>query len=134
MSPPTDPDRVISEIRRWFESHGDRRWLKSEMSEPVAVLILDGIRSERGETAIWAVGSIDADLAASNIRSLWSSKEIDTFVEAALKALKVLCDQDKVLDATRIARLDSTNAKIPKDAVVRKGRLENLPTPRQPWL
>lgn len=121
-----DPSRVISEIRGWFESHGDRRWLKSEMSEPVAVLILDGVRSERGETAIWAVGSIDADLAASNIRSLWSSKEIDTFVEAALKTLEKLCDQDEVLDATRIARLDSTNAKIPKSAVEREGRLETF--------
>ena len=121
-----DPSRVISEIRGWFESHEDRRWLKSEMSEPVAVLILDGVRSERGETAIWAVGSIDADLAASNIRSLWSSKEIDTFVEAALKTLERPCDQDEVLDATRIARLDSTNAKIPKSAVEREGRLETF--------
>ncbi|MDE0145227.1 MAG: hypothetical protein OXL95_05095 [Nitrospira sp.] len=121
-----DPSWVISEIRGWFESHEDRRWLKSEMSEPVAVLILEGVRSERGETAIWAVGSIEANLAASNIRSLWSSKEIDTFVEAALKTLERLCDQDEVLDVTRIARLDSTNAKIPKNAVEREGRLETF--------
>ena len=119
-----DPDRVIGEIRGWFESHGDRRWLKSEMSEPVAALILEGIRAERGETAIWAVGSINADLAASNIRSLWSSKEIDTFVEAALKTLEKLCERDEVLDVSRIMRFDSTSAKMQKDTVVPKGRLE----------
>ena len=65
-------DRVISEIRGWFESHGDQRWLKSEMSEPVAVLILEEIGTERTETAIWAVGSVDAELAASIIRPRWS--------------------------------------------------------------
>lgn len=121
-----DPDRVIREIRGWFESHGDRRWLKSEMNEPVAALILEGIRAERGETAIWAVGSINADLAASNIRSLWSSKEIDTFVEAALETLEKLCDRDEVLDVSRIMRFDSTSAKMQKDTVVPKGRLETF--------
>ena len=41
--PPIDQDRAITEIRGWFESHGDRRWLKSDLSEPVAELILEGI-------------------------------------------------------------------------------------------
>ena len=119
-----DQDRVISEIRGWFESHGDRRWLKSEMSEPVAVLILEGIGTERGETAVWAIGSIEADLAACIIRSRWSPQEIDSLVEAAFKTLEKLCDQDEVLDATRITRLDSTSAKMQKDTVERKGRLK----------
>ncbi len=122
----TDPNRVISEIRGWFECCGARRWLKSEMSEPVAVLILEGIGTERGETAVWAIGSIEADLAARIIRSRWSPQEIGSLVEAALKTLERLCKGDEVLDATRIARLDSTSAKIPKVAVVRKGRLETF--------
>ncbi len=121
-----DPDRVIREIHGWFESHGDRRWLKSEMCEPVAVLILEGIGADRSDTAIWAVGSIEADLAASSIRSHWSPEAIDSFVEAALKTLEKLCDRDEVLDASRITRLDSTSAKMQKDTVVHKGRLETF--------
>ena len=122
-------DRVISEIRGWFESHGDQRWLKSGMSEPVAVLILEGIGTKRIETAIWAVGSINADLAASVIRARWSHQEINSLVEAALTTLKKLCGRDEVLDATRctgFASQDSINAKIPKDAVKREGRLETF--------
>ena len=125
-APSTEPDRVISEIRGWFESHGDRHWLKAEMGEPVAVLILEEIGTERSETAIWAVGSIDADLAARVIRSLWSPEEIDSLVECVLKTLEKLCDRDEVLDAGRVAAIGSTNAKIPKNAVERKGRLETF--------
>ena len=124
--PSTDPHRVASEIRGWFESHGDQRWLKSEMRETVAVLILEGIGTERSETAIWAVGSIEADLAARIICSFWSVGEIDSFVECTLKTLAKLCDRDEVLDPTHIAGLDSTSAKIPKSAVKRQGRLETF--------
>ena len=120
---PTNQDRSIAEIRGWFESHGNRRWLKSEMREPVAALILEGIEADRSDTAIWAVGSIEADLAASSIRSHWPPEEINSFVEAALKTLEKLCDRDEVLDASRLMRLDSTSAKMQKDTVVRKGRL-----------
>ena len=112
-----DPDWVINEIRGWFDSHGDRRWLKSQMEEPVAALILEGIGTGRGEIAIWAVGSMDAELAARLIRSCWSIGEIDSFAEAALLTLKKLCDADEVLDAASITRLDSTKARIPKSAV-----------------
>ena len=66
-----DQDLAIAQICNWFESHGERRWLKSDMGEAVAALILEEVRSERSETAIWAVGSINADFAASYIRSCW---------------------------------------------------------------
>ena len=122
----TDSDRVISEIHGWFESHGGRRWLRSEMSEAVAHLILEGIGSEREETAVWAVGSIEAVLAGRIIHSIWSPDMIDSFVESALKALQTLCDRDAVLDANRIVKAGSGRAKIPRDAVERKGRLETF--------
>ena len=125
---PLNTNRAIDEIRGWFESHGNQQWLRSEMSEPVAVLILEEIKTERGETAIWAASSIAPERALGIIRS-WSPKEIDSFVEAALSALKKLCDQDHVLDASRCIGLgdqDSIKANIPKCALERKGRLETF--------
>ena len=126
---PIDQDRAITEICGWFESHGDRQWLKSDMSEPVAELIVEGIGTERSETAIWAIGSVEVGLAAGIIHSRWSSQEINSLVKAALTTLKKLCDRDEVLDATRctgFAAQDSIKAKIPKDAVKCKGRLETF--------
>ena len=123
-----DQDRAIAEIRGWFESHGDRHWLKSDMREAVAALILEEVGSERSETAIWAIGSINADFAASFIRSRWELKEIDSFVDDACAVLEKLCDRDEVVDATHLAgfpELDS-NIKVPKDGVERKGRLETF--------
>ena len=124
----TERERCITEIHDWFEFHGDQQWLRPDMREPVAILILEGVRTKREETAIWAVSWIDANQAVPLIHSLWSPKEIDSFVEAALKTLKKLCDQDEVLDATwfGFAGHDSVKAKIPKNAVLRKGRLETF--------
>ena len=45
--------------------------LKSDKCETVADLILKGTRNKRTKTAIWAIGSIDADLAARIIRAHW---------------------------------------------------------------
>ena len=123
----TEQNRAITEIRGWFESHEDQRWLKSDMSEPVAGLILEEIKAARSETAIWAIGSIDANVAVSIIRSCWSSEEIDSFVEAALAMLKKRCDRDEVLDPTRctgFAAQDSIKVKMKKKAVVHEGMLE----------
>ena len=86
-------NRAILEIRGWFESYGDRHWLKSEMGEQVAVLILEGMKSERSESAIWAAGSIEPDVAARIIRARWRPQEFDSFVDAASKALQKLCDR-----------------------------------------
>ena len=120
-----DPNRVISEIRGWFESHGKERWLKSEMREPVAALIVDGVQTNRDERAIWAVGSIETDLAARAIRSGWSSEEIDSFVDCTLDTLRKVCDGGQILNASRIAGVDSAHAKIPGEAIIsNKGTLE----------
>ena len=126
---PTEQDRAITEIRGWFESHEDRRWLKSDMGESVAELIVEGIGTECSETATWAIGSIDVGLAVRIIRSRWSYQEINSLVEAALTTLKRLCDRDEVLDTTRCAGFtaqDSIKAKIPKDVLKREGRLETF--------
>ncbi len=117
---------AIAEIRGWFESYGDRHWLKSEMGEQVAVLILEGMKSERSESAVWAVGSIEPDLAARIIRAGWRPQEFDSFVDATFKALKKLCDRNKVLDAARFPRLSNQNSndgRVPTNAVVRPGWL-----------
>ena len=122
-------DPAIFEIRGWFESTGSEWALKSDMSETVAMMILDGVGTDRSESATWAVGSIDGDLAARVICSRWQAKEIDSFIEAALKTLERLCTQDEVLDPARVkdvATLGVSNAKIPKASLVRRGRLETF--------
>ena len=122
--------RAIAEIKGWFESHGDQQWLKSERSEQVAVLILEGVKDDlKEETAIWSIGSIDVDLAVHMIPSLWTAEAIDLFIKTAITTLKDLCVRDEVLDASRCSRFaaqDSIQAKVPKEAVLRKGRLETF--------
>ena len=125
----TQGDWSIAAIRGWFETIGDRRWLKQNMREAVADLIVEGIGINRSETAIWAIGSIDGNLAASMIRSRWCPEEIDFFVDAVLTTLEGVCERDEVLDAAGVvpfAKVDSGKARIPRDAVQREGRLETF--------
>ena len=125
-----DSTYIIDEIRSWFESYGNRTWLKSHASEFVAALIVEGVRKERSATATWAIGSIEADMAASMITSGWSKARIDAFVGDACTELQSLCDGDEVLDVSRCTRftafasLDPKHTKIPKEALILEGRLE----------
>ena len=105
----TNQNQAISEIRSWFDSYGDHEWLKSDKCESVADLILKGTRNERTKKAIWAIGSIDADLATRIIRAHWSPEEIDSFVETALTTLQFVCEKDVVLDATRCTSVVTEN-------------------------
>lgn len=122
-------DWAISAIRGLFETIGERQWLKSEFRKPVAVLIIDGIGADRSETAIWAIGSIDRDLASNVIRSRWRLEEIDSFVDAAVAALEKICNRDEVLNAAGIVpfvEVESGKARIPRGAVQREGTLETF--------
>ena len=123
-----DLDRIISEIQKWFESHGGQWRLRADMREPVATLILEGIRSEREKDAVWAVGSIDdVDLTAELIRHHWSCEEINSFVEDTLTALVEVCVRDDVVDASRCAGFGvqgSTSAYVAKRDLERPGKLE----------
>lgn len=122
----SDMERSIVLIREWFEPSGEKHWLKSHMREAVAELILQGVGTEFGEKAIWAVSSIDAEVMSDVIRTLWSCEEIDVFIERVFKVLKKLCKSDLVLDASRIVGPLPANARIVKNGVVSEGRLETF--------
>ena len=121
-----DAERSIVLIHEWFETHGDKQWLRSDMHEAVAGMILQGVGTARTEIEIWAVGSIDPEVMIGVIRSLWPCEDIDSFVESALEILGKHCKCDRVLDASRLARSFPANTRITKDAVEREGRLETF--------
>ena len=132
--PPAIQDNAIAEVRGWFEFHEKKGWLKEDMRESIAYLIVNAVRDnlvtqsglDRSETAFCAVGSIEPDLAAKIINSSWSPENVDVFGNYAFKTLKDLCDKDAVLDPERIMRLGIANAKTSlKDAQSGK-RLERL--------
>ncbi len=122
----TDAAPSIAAIREWFDSYDDQRWLKSDMREAVAHMILEGVGTPCKEAEVWAVGSIDAEVAIPLVRSVWSCEQIDSLVEAALDALEQLCNRDNVLDASRLVRSHSTHSRIARQDIERKGRLETF--------
>ena len=127
-------DQAIAEIYGWFESDGDQSRLRDDMREQVADLILHGVGDalsapngiRESETAFWAVGSIDPELAAFIIPSLWSPKDINSFVRYAVETLKMLSKKDSVLDANRIERIGASNAEVSINEVPRQRRLQSL--------
>ena len=123
---PGDHTEIIREVEDWFEHHGAHSWLRSELREPVARSILEGIRGEGSNTAIWAVGSIEPELALRLIDELWSQEQIDSFVSLALEVLEKLCVDERVLDVERLTGLSPKSATIPLEEWVGKGRLETF--------
>lgn len=128
----SDQERMVDELRSWFESARGRTWLRSEVEELVSAIVVDGIGDERSTMATWAIASINSHVMGGVVRSRWSTERIDEFVEQALTELERLCKRDDVLDVSRCTRftgssaLDPRKTKIPREALVRDGRLETF--------
>ena len=131
--PAADQRTVAREIQGWFSSFGSRHWLQSEMEGPVATVIVEELKAvdwsvDWSETAVWAIGSIDANLAASLMHADWSPAAIDGFVDATLEILKTTCNRNRVLDASRVlsSDLDGARAEIPQDAFSLEVKVETF--------
>ena len=124
--PPTQQRSDIAKIQGCFISEGDHVWLRPDRSECVAVLILEGIDIVRRGTAVWAIGSIDAALAARLMRTHWPTEKIETFIDAALQTLEDIRHKGKILDSTRLSRLDYAKVEIPEEAFQKDGRLQTF--------
>ena len=129
-------DQAIAAIHAWFEFHGEKGWLKEDMCEPVAHLIIDGVRNDLltqteigdRETAFCAVGSIEPGIAFNIIRCSLSSEEINAFVNYAFKVLEILCNKDAVLNPDRYMRLEGVKSKasLNENVIQGEGRLQTL--------
>ena len=114
-----ETDRIIDEIRSWFDPDGGPNHLRSDMSEPVAGMIIDGIRAALSgtpgignhDTAFWAMGSIHPDLAASIIRSSWSPEQMHAFTQYALDTLERLQEKGEIFDPQHIVGRDARGAR-----------------------
>ncbi len=119
-----DAELSIAAMHDWFESYGDRHWLKSDMRETVATMILDGLEAGSDEAQVWAIGSIDAEISTSVIPSRWSAGQIDTFFDHALCVLEKLANRNSLIDLSRLHRSLAPDAELTRQAIMREGRLE----------
>ncbi len=114
-----EADRAIAEIRSWFDPGGDPNQLRTDMREPVAEIIIDGIREalsattgiENHDTAFWAMGSIRSGFSAPIMRASWSPEQIDRFAAYALDTLESLHEKGNIIDPKHIVGPDIRGAK-----------------------
>ena len=115
-----EADRAIAEIRSWFDPDGGPNQLRPDVSEPVAEIIIDGIRDallattgiENHDTAFWAMGSIRTDLSAPIILASWSPEQIDRFAAYALDTLEDLHKKGNIIDPKHIVGPDIRGATV----------------------
>ena len=115
-----EADRVITEIRRWFDPEGAPNRLRTDMHEPVAEMIVEGIGVALEQTAgignhhtaFWAMGSIRPEVAASIIRDSWSAEQIDAFAAYALDTLETLHETGDIRDPLRVLGEPVERAKV----------------------
>jgi hypothetical protein len=114
-----EAERIIDEIRSWFDPDGGPNHLRQDMKEPVAEMIIDGIRVELSgtsgignhDTAFWAMGSIGTDIATAIIRSSWRPKRIDAFAAYALDTLERLYEKGEIINPKYVFGRDIQGAK-----------------------
>ncbi len=119
----------IVEIRGWFQTHGERHWLKAEMRQSVAATILDGIGVDFSDTAVWAVGSIDAEIVLPLVRARWSDEDVDAFCSLALAEVQRATENEKILDAYRASRYfgaDQAKATVPRESIEQESKLNTF--------
>lgn len=85
--PPADRDRAIAMIGAWFDSGARASWLKPDHAAMVADLVIEGVGPRRSEGSVWAVGSIGLEHSVEKIKRRWTEGEVESFVDAAVKAL-----------------------------------------------
>ena len=113
-----EADRAITEIRSWFDPDGGPNQLRPDMNEPVAEIIIDGIREalsattgiENHDTAFWAMGSMRSDLSTPIMRASWSPEQIDRFTEYTLDILESLHERGNIIDPKHIVGPDIRGA------------------------
>ena len=115
-----EADRIIAEIRSWFDPDGGPNRLRTDMHEPVAEMIVEGIGVALEQTAgignhhtaFWAMGSTRPDVAASIIRDSWSAEQIDAFAAYALDTLQNLHETGDIRDPQRVMGERVKGAKV----------------------
>ena len=119
----------IAEIRGWFDTHDDHHWLKTDMRQPVIQIILDGIGVDFSDAAVWAVGSIDAEVVLPLLRTRWSDEDIDRFYSLALAEVQRATEDERILDAYRASRSLGGNqgkATVPRKSIERESKLNTF--------
>lgn len=119
-------DQIIVQLQEWFEESGGQYQLRPGLHRKVESLILEGVREERSNRALWAVAWIPSERSSEIIQSTWHSGAIDSLFDAASEFLKRLSEKDEVLDPSRLSRLsqqEARAARIPKSAIQRNGQL-----------
>ena len=114
-----EADRVINEIRGWFDPEVQPNQLRADMNEAVAEMIIEGIGAvlaqtpgiRNQDTAFWAMGSIRPEVAAPLIRASWSPEQMDAFAAYVIDILESLHAKGDVRDPKRVFGEDVKGAK-----------------------
>lgn len=112
-------DRVIDEIRGWFDPEAQSNQLRPDMNDAVAEMIIEGIGAALEETAgignhdtaFWAMGSVHPDIAAPLVNNAWCTDQIDAFAAYAVDTLESLHEEGDIRDPKRVFGEDVQGAK-----------------------
>ena len=127
--PQHERNACIAEIRGWFHTHNERHWLKAEMCQSVAETILDVIGTDFSDTAVWAVGSIDAEIVLPLVRARWSDEDVEAFCSLAIAKVQRAIEDERIFDAYRASRYlggDHTRATVPRESIEQESKLNTF--------
>lgn len=123
--PDSSAASAITEVRSWFKKDADPPWIRPELMEPIANVIDQGLDPDFPELAVWAIGAIDAEVAAPILRT-WPEPRTVAFAEASVATLSAFQKRGHVVDPTRASGISGLNRRrttVPRDAIERNSPL-----------
>ena len=102
--------RVRGIVHGWYETLDGRPALAQDAMREVDDLVLRGVAqqllegksSPANEALFWAIGTVDAEVAAEVIQAVWRPEQVDALWENSVAVLQRLCERENVIDLDNI--------------------------------
>ena len=98
--------RVRGIVHGWYETRDGRPALAQDARREVDELVLlgaaqqlvEGKSDPANEALFWAIGTVDAEVAAEIIQAVWRPEQVDALWKNSVAVLQRLCERENVID------------------------------------
>ena len=123
--------RVKETVSGWYETRDGRPVLAQDAIHEIDELVLRGAaqqllegKSHSGNgTLFWAIGTLDAEVAAETIRATWCRKQVDALWENSVVVLQRLCERENVIDPDKILGYKVDGGRVSVDPEYKRNRV-----------
>ena len=130
----TERRRVREIVHGWYETRDGRPALAQDTRREVDDLVLRGAAQQllegksnpANEALFWAMGTVDAEVAAKVIQAVWRPNQVDALWENSVAVLQRLCERENVVDLDKMLGYKVDGGRASVDPEYKRDRVRVL--------